>query len=334
MSFSADSNPEDFGLDLVVLLMHPLSHRFELLQLEFEDASRARVSDLLAQIPLSVTEACLKNQLYDKILDQNSVDKKSTLVLKSSLLVEAFEKSKPTIPKLSGSSRKLVLVARPQGLSDIDTLRMAKPIFTNRDIGKMLELSGFDVSPWKKKKFVMKPSKSLDKAKSKSNKSDAPVKNSSTSYMLLGLVFAFIIGQLLQSVMVKPTPPGFVLKPGSYVSKCGLFGYIPIKSSEFSSCRDQFLSVGNDGTATVYDENKQAILILTGDVCSSDKTDCVNGLVMKAGDNTLEMGGKTIKQALVRKSHKDLALSPWPFEEKPTKLKYKIGSAMSFSTSQ
>lgn len=135
---AADSNPKDFGLDLVVLLMHPLSHRFELLQLEFEDASRARVSDLLAQIPLSVTEACLKNQLYDKILDQNSGEKKSSLVLKSSLLVEAFEKSKPTIPKLSRWSHKMVLVARPQGLSDIDTLRMAKPIFTNRDIAKMV----------------------------------------------------------------------------------------------------------------------------------------------------------------------------------------------------
>jgi hypothetical protein len=93
---------------------------------------------LLAQIPLSVTEACLKNQLYDKILDQNSGEKKSSLVLKSSLLVEAFEKSKPTIPKLSRSSQKMVMVARPQGLSDIDTLRMAKPIFTNRDIAKMV----------------------------------------------------------------------------------------------------------------------------------------------------------------------------------------------------
>jgi hypothetical protein len=115
------------GLDLVVLLMHPLSHRFELLQLEFDEADRARVSDLLSQIPLSVTEACLKDQLYDSILDQDSADEGTPRVQRSTRLVEAF-----------GHASKMVVVARPQGVSDLAALKMAKPILANKDIANMV----------------------------------------------------------------------------------------------------------------------------------------------------------------------------------------------------
>ena len=126
-------------LDLVVLLMHPLSHRFELLQLEFDEANRAKVSDLLAQIPLSITEACLKNQLYDSILDQDSADQGKPRVLKSTRLVEAFDHAgSKEVHESLGASSKMVLVARPQGVSDFDALKMAKPIFTNKDIANMV----------------------------------------------------------------------------------------------------------------------------------------------------------------------------------------------------
>ena len=137
--FESDS---DYGLDLVVLLMHPISHRFELLQLEFDTASKAKISDLLAQIPLSITEDCLKDQLYDAILDQNSSDKgRPLLVLKSTKLVEAFGRKKQKSANANSekkTSHKMVLVARPQGLSNEDALKMAKPIFTNKDIATMV----------------------------------------------------------------------------------------------------------------------------------------------------------------------------------------------------
>jgi hypothetical protein len=126
------------GLDLVVLLMHPLSHRFELLQLEFDEASRAKVSDLLSQIPLSVTEVCLKDQLYDSILDQDSTDQGKPRVLKSTRLVEAFGHAGSKLMHESSASSKMVLVARPQGVSDMDALKMAKPIFANKDIANMV----------------------------------------------------------------------------------------------------------------------------------------------------------------------------------------------------
>lgn len=340
-------------LDLVVLLMHPLSHRFELLQLEFDEANRAKVSDLLAQIPLSITEACLKNQLYDSILDQDSADQGKPRVLKSTRLVEAFDHAgSKEVHESLGASSKMVLVARPQGVSDFDALKMAKPIFTNKDIANMLELSGFDVSCWKSKKFSSKSAPTLSK-ENRIKESDAPVKNSLTSYLLLGFVFAMIIGNLLQSTMVQPVSTDLILKPGSYKSKCGLSGFIPMKSTarnifknipyyesvepEFLSCQDKFLRVNYDGTATLYDSDKQAVMILTGEVCDNQKTsalNCVNGLVMKGSDKTLNMGGKSIKQVLVRKSYSDKKLSPWPFEEEPAKLKYKVGSANAFSVTK
>ena len=60
-SRSAPPKPSLPTLQLVLLLMDPKTRRFELLQLEF-DSDKARVSDILAQIPISVTEPLLENK--------------------------------------------------------------------------------------------------------------------------------------------------------------------------------------------------------------------------------------------------------------------------------
>jgi hypothetical protein len=159
-----------------------------------------------------------------------------------------------------------------------------------------------------------------------------------------------IIGNLVQSIMMKPVSTDFILKPGSYKSKCGLSGFIPMKSTarnifqnipyyervepEFLSCQDQFLRVHYDGTATLYDSEKQAVMILKGDVCdpqNASTSNCVHGLVMKGSDKTLKMGDTSMKQVLVRKSYSHKQLSPWPFVEEPARLKYKDGPANAFS---
>jgi hypothetical protein len=54
---------KSFLLKVVLLLMDPETRRFELLQLEF-DSLKALVSDVLAQIPVSVTEEALRKQTY------------------------------------------------------------------------------------------------------------------------------------------------------------------------------------------------------------------------------------------------------------------------------
>ena len=168
---------------------------------------------------------------------------------------------------------------------------------------------------------------------------DGNFQNSSTSHGLLGLVYVMVISMVLHSIMVTPTQTDFVMKPGSYSSKCGLYGFVPMKKAiqetaktlfdtELFSCQDEFLRINSDGTATLYDSERKAVMILKGGVCGS-KESCVNGLVMKGSDRSLEMGGKPVRQVLVRRSNKNKKLS-WPFEEAPTKLKYKTGSKNDF----
>mmetsp|Transcript_27382 Transcript_27382/g.64150 ORF Transcript_27382/g.64150 Transcript_27382/m.64150 type:complete len:469 (-) Transcript_27382:304-1710(-) len=376
-----EEEPTIAVLDLVVLLMDPTSHRFELLQLEFEDATKAKVSDVLIQIPISVTEPSLKELVYDGILDENyyrasaEVLRGGTTVLPSSKLLDAFGDCGST-PK----SKKMVLVAKPSGVANAECLRLAKPILTNKDVSKMLELSGFNVSGWKSKKFPTRAAEKLETGKradpkkldsSKRNlggnaakqpvantgKTDAtaptaPTQNSTRSYLLLGLVFSLLVGTLVQSIAVKPVPAGSYLKPGTYKSSCGLFGYVSLFAPGWKetarsllgvagmappdvlTCEDEFLRVNYDGTVALYDSNRQPFLILKGEVCDDKDSgnDCRNGLFMDATDKMLFMGGKPLKQAVVRKSNQKKKLSPWPFEEEPVKLKYKIGTKKMFPT--
>lgn len=99
-------------LRVVLLLMDVNSKRFELLQLEF-DSEKALVSDLLSQIPISVTEEALKGQEYEAIVtvDAQEVHPESKLA--------DFCKGND------------VVVAVPKGLSPHDAHKLAKPILSN-----------------------------------------------------------------------------------------------------------------------------------------------------------------------------------------------------------
>lgn len=67
-------------LKVVLLLMDAKSRRFELLQLEF-DSVKASVSDVLAQIPIAVTEDCLQKQSYVGITCCDGTERSSGDVL-------------------------------------------------------------------------------------------------------------------------------------------------------------------------------------------------------------------------------------------------------------
>ena len=197
-------------------------------------------------------------------------------------------------------------------------------------------MSGFDVKPWKKKKFSSRSSVSIapeveGTEADETTTAETPAPSFPTSLTLLGLVFMFIVGMLMHSVMIKPTPVNAILRPGRYSSKCGLAGFVPMKSTiqgaadalglELFTCEDQYFSVNFDGTATLSDSSGEAIMTIEGAVCSDDDNTCVNGLMMKS-DKTLVMGGKPVKQVLVKNTHKSKKLS-WPFEEDPVRLRYK-----------
>lgn len=108
-------------LQLVLLLMDPTTRRFELLQLEF-DSDKARVSDIIAQIPISVTEASIKNQEYEGVVDESG-----TTMNESVRLID-FCKG------------KTVLVALPKGISVKECVRLARPILCDKQVEKMVSL--------------------------------------------------------------------------------------------------------------------------------------------------------------------------------------------------
>jgi hypothetical protein len=111
--------PEVTSLQLVLLLMDPSTRRFELLQLEF-DSMRARVVDIIAQIPISVTEEAIREQEYVGVIGEDGKFMDSTI-----RLVEFCKK-------------KQVLVALPKGLAAKECIRLARPILSDTQVLKMV----------------------------------------------------------------------------------------------------------------------------------------------------------------------------------------------------
>lgn len=114
-----DDAKKAFILKIVLLLMDPETRRFELLQLEF-DSLKALVSDVLAQIPVSVTEEALRVQSYTGIAGKDGVE------MVPSLLLATF---------CTGNE---VLVAIPDGVPAKECARLARPILSDEKVVKMV----------------------------------------------------------------------------------------------------------------------------------------------------------------------------------------------------
>ena len=106
-------------LKVVLLLMDPETRRFELLQLEF-DSFKALVSDVLAQIPISVTEDTLRKQYYIAIANQYGTE------MIPSKLLASFCKGNE------------VLVAIPSNVSTAECIRLARPILSDENVVAMV----------------------------------------------------------------------------------------------------------------------------------------------------------------------------------------------------
>uniref|UniRef100_A0A7S3P4L1 Uncharacterized protein n=1 Tax=Amphora coffeiformis TaxID=265554 RepID=A0A7S3P4L1_9STRA len=125
-----DAAAKKYLLKLVLLLMDSNSRRFELLQLEF-DSVQASVSDVLAQIPVAVTEVCLKEQTYKGISSCDGNEKKPEDVLAK------FCKGGD------------VMVAVADDMTAADYVKLALPILSDPKVVAMLKHSGIDASPWR-----------------------------------------------------------------------------------------------------------------------------------------------------------------------------------------
>jgi hypothetical protein len=108
-----------FLLKIVLLLMDPVTRRFELLQLEF-DSLNATVNDILVQIPVSVTEEALRKQKYVAICGPDAKEKSSTDMLSNFCVGNG------------------VLVAIPDGLQSRECVRLATPILSDTKVTQMV----------------------------------------------------------------------------------------------------------------------------------------------------------------------------------------------------
>lgn len=108
-------------LKVVLLLMDPETRRFELLQLEF-DSHKALVADVLAQIPISVTEVALRKQVYTGIAgtDGNAMPPQQ--------LLSSFCKGNE------------VVVAIPDGVTAYECTRLARPILSDDNVVAMVRI--------------------------------------------------------------------------------------------------------------------------------------------------------------------------------------------------
>jgi len=118
---AAKTTTQPTSLQLVLLLLDPLTRRFELLQLEF-DSQRARVSDIIAQIPVSVTEQAVKKLEFQGVIGEAEVGK--------GLEVRLAEFCK----------EKEVLVALPKGLSAKECIRLARPILNDSQVLELVRI--------------------------------------------------------------------------------------------------------------------------------------------------------------------------------------------------
>lgn len=114
-----DKKEKTYMLRVVLLLMDPETRRFELLQLEF-DSMKAHVSDVLAQIPLSVTEDVLRKQTYKAVCGA------------------AGKEIKPEDLLAVCCTGDDILVAIPNGLPAKECARLARPILSDEKVVAMV----------------------------------------------------------------------------------------------------------------------------------------------------------------------------------------------------
>lgn len=127
----ANSSPpqQTFLLKIVLLLMDAKTRRFELLQLEF-DSLKALVSDVLAQIPVSVTEEALRTQSYSGICTS-----------------DGNQRSLPTLLADFCKGNE-VLVAVPTEMPPVECIRLAKPILNDEKVFAMVRKNHAAIAPF------------------------------------------------------------------------------------------------------------------------------------------------------------------------------------------
>ena len=116
-----DADKSAKKLQLVLLLLEPKSHRFELLELVFAELEKARVADVLANVS-SAKSTVLRQQQYDGVMNA------SANKLDAAMLLVEFCKSKD------------ILVGLPKRLPVTECKRLAKIILCDDRVSKRVRV--------------------------------------------------------------------------------------------------------------------------------------------------------------------------------------------------
>mmetsp|Transcript_34208 Transcript_34208/g.50293 ORF Transcript_34208/g.50293 Transcript_34208/m.50293 type:complete len:620 (-) Transcript_34208:458-2317(-) len=138
-SVNTTQSKEDGGkgkILVVLLLIEPASRRFELLQLEF-DPIKALVQDILAQIPVSVTEEILRAQEYTGICNGKGEEMSDGSKLKEFLKGGSTMEIALAIPK-GRNGKECAILAEPV-LTDPEVMTMIQPNTDNKDVSSVVK---------------------------------------------------------------------------------------------------------------------------------------------------------------------------------------------------
>lgn len=305
--------------------MDPSSRRFELLQLEF-DSSRALVSDVLAQIPLSATVESMRTQTYRGVCDRKGVE---------------MDNGAKLVGFTDGKEGEVIL-AIPMEMSSKECAKLARPILSDPNVVAMLNPNSAaalapvkESSAEKKKEAPAEPEVKSRAAPAVEEAAESKSSGGPSILTILVTIAAVAAGTYkLNETITSPLGPGDRLAPGSYRSRCGFFGFVPDivltgladlaekHAPEHAGlvpevCDAAGIEMGKDGVLRKYsygDKGEGEVMWeISGGVCPEDDEACVPGLVV--GENGgLTIGGKPAKVGSVKDE-----LEPWPFVVHPAK---------------
>lgn len=279
------------ALRIVLLLVDPTSHRFELLQLEF-DATKATVGDVLHQVPQSASEPSFRDMAYAGVCNQEGTE--MIAVMKLALFCRGED----------------VVIAIPSGMTASDTAKLAEPILFDPKVERMLPIRTSKIMA-KQARMIQYENAKLSKISEVSSPRSVvgSIGGESTTKLSSFNLPTVILGVLLSSLMyytlqlhvrlTRPLEPGSVLLLGQWKSQCGMFDLLPemwltrlipmdklLPSCNISS--SSMLEFGMDGTLRYYTkgtdgQRKESWYAVSG---TGDKLKCSQ----EGGDQCMENG--------------------------------------------
>jgi hypothetical protein len=128
-------------VSLVVLLVDPVSLRFELLQLAFQLPTKVSVEDALKQASQNVTEPILKGLRFTGLLDGSGqlYDEKATIATAVSKSIGVTSSSTTPV------CHKVLLVASLPSTTSESLTKLTRPILSDQKVVTMLKGQGYDL---------------------------------------------------------------------------------------------------------------------------------------------------------------------------------------------